>query len=277
MNHPPNFINRTGIKYGRLTAIEYAGTRKNDGRVLWRCKCDCGREIVAQGKLLGNGKTKSCGCIQDELRRSRFVDLTGKRFGRLAVIRMIGRSGKYRRTIWLCKCDCGNYSKPDGSSLSSGNSISCGCYASDVTSILSTVHGDTSNYKRTREYRSWRAMKDRCLRPKCKSYHNYGGRGIRICERWLNSYESFLEDMGRCPTGLMLERIHNDGNYEPSNCKWDTGRNQARNRRTNTVLTHKGKSMCAVKWAEELGISYCVILNRLKQGWSLGQIEIHYA
>lgn len=157
-------------------------------------------------------------------------DLTGQRFGRLMVISKT-TSNKYRQSMWLCRCDCGTEKTILGLSLKHGKTTSCGCRNREVASERFTTHGHTRG-GRTLEYQSWLAMIRRCNNPNEAIYHYYGGRGIKVCERWVNSYENFLEDMGKRPSkNHSLERIDVDGDYEPSNCKWATRTEQALNKR----------------------------------------------
>ena len=153
--------------------------------------------------------------------------LEGQRFGRLVVLSKEVR-GPYIKSRWLCQCDCGNTSLATTTDLQRGRHQSCGCLQKE----RATKHGalvDARKGKRDPTYLSWQAMKDRCLNTKRRYYHRYGGRGITICDRWLHSFSAFLEDMGPRPTGLTLERINNDGNYEPSNCRWATQHEQTLN------------------------------------------------
>lgn len=181
-------------------------------------------------------------------------DLTGRRFSRLLVIRHI------QTGLSLCRCDCGVEKTARNSNLTSGNIRSCGCLAREITSARSRTHG----LKKTSEYRCWSAMKGRCYNPNLKPYKNYGGRGITVCSRWRNSFESFLADMGNSK-GLTLERINNEGHYEPNNCRWATSKEQAKNRRTSVLLTALGKTQIMADWAEELKMPVWDIWHRMRR------------
>lgn len=193
------------------------------------------------------------------------LDLTGQRFSRVTVLGSAGSReyGQSKKSRWLCKCDCGTEKVFDGSSLMSGNTVSCGCFARERLGKLSATHGMTE----TRVYRIWQAMLTRCRNKNTVNYENYGGRGISVCERWL-SFENFLSDMGEPETGQSIDRIDNDGNYEPNNCRWATREMQSKNKRSNRVLTLNGDSKTLSEWAKQLGIDQASLRERLEK-WSL--------
>lgn len=132
------------------------------------------------------------------------------------------------------------------------------------------LHGHHSGGKKSTTYSIWSSMKDRCLNSKHRRYARYGGRGIRVCDRWL-SFESFLLDMGERPKGLSLERIDNDGDYQPGNCRWATNQEQSLNRRSNRRLTFNGKTQTVKEWSLELGFKKNLIKDRLRIGWTVEQ------
>lgn len=154
--------------------------------------------------------------------RSKGLLVLGKTFHKLIVLEEKGRDN-YHNILWLCKCVCGNYKVVTGSHLRSGHTKSCGC-----TKRMQTIHGGSY----TPEYTAWLGMKSRCYNSNHNRYIHYGGRGITVCDRWKDSFENFLADMGKRPSeNLSIDRIDNDGNYEPSNCRWATGKVQILNRK----------------------------------------------
>lgn len=195
------------------------------------------------------------------------IDLTGKRFGRLLVIAPDEKRDCNGNWFWLCKCDCGNTAVVHGHKLGRKTN-SCGCLRRENTRAMKTKHGamagvHNGSAKPGKLYQLWKGMKQRCLNPKCPCYHRYGGRGITICERWLD-FAAFRDDM--IPTykpGLTLDRINNDGPYEPANCRWATQLQQSRNKRTNMRITHNGRTMTLSEWAAETGIGWGTIRQRI--------------
>ena len=160
----------------------------------------------------------------------RMIDLVGRRYGRLTVLGNGGRKG--RELLWLCVCDCGKEVVVRGDSLRNGRTKSCWCLHNEATGNRSRKHGESTGRKGVGsvEYRRWLAMRDRCRNPRNKHFKDYGGRGISVCNHW-DSYENFLADMGRCPPGHSIDRVNNNGNYEPGNCRWATASEQRRNQR----------------------------------------------
>jgi hypothetical protein len=152
----------------------------------------------------------------------------------------------------------------DGSKLRSGAIKSCGCFRREYIGAKSTTHG----LKKTKAYQVWASMKARCLNPSHEDYHNYGGRGITVCEEWL-SFESFFKDMGHPSRGQQLDRIKNHLGYFPGNCEWRTCKQNCRNKRSNVVLTHNGESKCMIEWAEQAGLKFYTFSGRIKAGWTM--------
>lgn len=166
----------------------------------------------------------------------KLVDLTGQSFGRWTVLNREGKKGGF--VSWLCRCECGKRNVVASNSLRTGNSKSCGCYTLEKI----TTHGKNKNYVIAPEYKTWHMMVQRCTNPNNDGYGDYGGRGIKVCDRWLN-FEDFYADMGDRPSlKYSLDRIDNNGNYEPSNCRWATQTDQSRNQRLRIDNTsgHKG-------------------------------------
>ena len=190
---------------------------------------------------------------------SRLIDLTGRTFGRLTVIRKAGRS-KTGTMKWLCKCECGNESITRSDNLRNGRAQSCGCLRREVPSKHLGTHFMTG----TKIYNIWVHMRNRCSNPQNQAYKNYGARGITVCERW-QIFDNFYLDMGDRPGGMSLERIDNDKGYSPGNCKWATTKEQHRNTRRNRIIEYDGRKQCLSEWADDVGMSSSVLHNRLVQ------------
>lgn len=199
------------------------------------------------------------------------ANLISQRFSKLVVKEVARDSSRVR---WKCLCDCGNWSIVSTDHLRSGHSKSCGCLNVARTRVMgkaNRMHGHTAKGKPSATFYSWSGMRTRCENPKAKGYHNYGGRGIKICDRWKN-FSNFLADMGARPKGKQIDRIDNDGDYTPANCRWVTRIQQARNRRTNTHLTIDGETHTIVEWAEISGIPVNVVYLRLKNHWPTNKL-----
>lgn len=190
------------------------------------------------------------------------IDLTGLKFNRLTVI---GRHpAKKRQAYWSCKCDCGSITKAGGFELKTGIIKSCGCFNREAASEYRRSHGMTQ----TAIYKVWTGIKQRCTNPNNIGWKNYGGRGILICDKWLD-FGGFLNDMGGSYSpGLSIERIDNNGPYCKSNCKWATINEQAYNKRSTRYIQCGGIEMLAKDWAEVMGVTPHLIFSRLSSGWS---------
>lgn len=184
-------------------------------------------------------------------------DLTGQKFGKLTVIKKIGTDKRYN-TLWLCKCECGNDKIVARDKLVVGHTKSCGCARKEHAIKLNKIHG-LSN---TKIGYTWRGMKSRCYNPKNENYKNYGERGIKICDEWLNDFMNFYNWAlnNGYKEDLSIDRIDPNANYEPSNCRWITLKEQARNTRRNHMITYNNETHCLAEWAEILSIDY----NKLK-------------
>lgn len=193
----------------------------------------------------------------------KFIDLTGEQFGRLRVIRRAANYNEHTR--WECACICGATVIVWAANLRNGTTQSCGCYQKDRASESNSK--GRAEYKR--EYKSWVHMKGRCLNPRDKKYHLYGGRGITVCEAWAKSFDAFIKDMGRCPAGMTIDRKNNDGPYSPENCRWATQQQQQRNRRTNVWVTAMGETLLQRDWARRLNMSDADLHYRLKTGCTI--------
>ncbi len=189
--------------------------------------------------------------------------IKGERFGRLTIVRELEKKSTHR--AFECRCECGNVTVSSLCNLMAGHTRSCGCLAKEVRIAVFTTHGQTNSA----EYNAWRGMRQRCLSPDNPEYERYGARGIKVCERW-RSFENFIADIGEKPSpSHSIDRINNDMDYSPDNCKWSTPKEQARNRRTSLMLEFNGIRQSAAAWGEQVGVGYKIISQRIKRGWSV--------
>ena len=189
--------------------------------------------------------------------------MVGRVFGRLTVIAETEKRGPGGVVMYLCRCSCGKTTTVSGTCLRSGETVSCGCYNHDVI----TKFGNAV-YKE-KLYSVWASMKARCGCSTDKFFHNYGGRGIKVCDEWREDYRAFKAwayENGYRP-GLWIDRIDNDGDYKPSNCRWATTKEQARNKRTTVFVEYMGNRMCLADAAELSGIKPATLARRIELGW----------
>lgn len=189
----------------------------------------------------------------------------GDKRNRLSVIKEMPavRRNKSRRRL-LCECDCGNTHEVYLDNWLRGCVKSCGCYHKEVRSAIRRTHGMSG----TPIHKSWSNMHQRCANPKDSAYNHYGARGVSVCDRW-ESFETFLDDMGPIPKGMKsIERIDNEGDYCPENCRWATPREQCNNRRSNRFLELEGRRLTISQWSDVVGISGATLGARKRYGWS---------
>lgn len=257
-----------GQRFSRLIVVQRAADHfEPSGKkvIRWECLCDCGKSTIVSGSQLRKGKTKSCGCLDHP-------DITGQKFGKLIVLRVgtpkIKPCGKTVKK-WLCKCDCGNLAEVATSDLTSGHTTSCGCVKRNALAAATIKHGMTG----TRIYNIYRGICARCYNKKSTAYVNWGGRGIIICSEWLgeNGFNNFYKwsiSHGYADD-LTIDRIDNDGNYEPENCRWTSLLVQANNTRKNVYITYNGKTQSLPDWCRELDLEYSMIYVRYRRKWNV--------
>lgn len=192
-------------------------------------------------------------------------DLTEQRFGKVTVLSRVANN-KHGRAVWLCKCDCGNEKEIPAANLKSGRTTSCGCYSRGLKRKTGT-HGMTN----TRIFHEWQSMLQRCNNPNNQRYEDYGGRGIKVCDEWIDNFVSFYEwsmDNGYDEI-LTLDRKDVDGDYSPDNCRWVTNLEQQSNKRNNRVIECNGEKYILNEWARITGLNAQTIAWRIDRGWSV--------
>lgn len=204
-----------------------------------------------------------------------FYDITGNRYGRLTVIKRVPNTLP-RTTRWLCKCDCGKLHEVNKNMLVNGHTQSCGCLAREL--FMHNKLRETHNESRTRLYRVWQSMKQRCYDKSTNAYEYYGGRGITVCDDWLR-YENFSEWAHKSgyAENLTIDRIDNNKGYGPDNCRWATIKEQNRNKRTSHIIEFNGAKECLAYWSEKLNIPMSTMVNRINRGCTPEQVlETNY-
>jgi hypothetical protein len=185
--------------------------------------------------------------------------IVGDRFARWVIIGIVKRRPRGNPLVVAVRCDCGTERTLDARSLTRGQTMSCGCFNRDQK----TTHGRS----RTPEYGAWKNMKGRCTVPTHHAWANYGGRGIRVCDLWLTSFDAFFAELGERPSpDHELDRINNEGDYEPGNCRWATIKENLRNTRSNRFITLDGLTLTVAEWAERTGQRYDTIHHRMRRG-----------
>lgn len=190
--------------------------------------------------------------------------LEGLRFGRLVANRKVGQG---KRIKWECTCDCGGSVTTTYTCLTSGDTKSCGCLRREVTAAMGRAKARPG--RRSVEYRTWVGIKGRCYNENHQDFPNYGGRGIKVSDAWVRSYDQFLRDMGPRPPGMSIDRIDVNGDYSHTNCRWATSDTQANNKRVNYYVEYEGLTLTVSQWARRYGMSKQCLLERLYAGWSV--------
>jgi hypothetical protein len=196
-------------------------------------------------------------------------DHTGNKYGRLTAIRLVERCPK-KRHKWLFSCECGNEKVIAIPHVVAGNIQSCGCLQRERAALFATKHGLQATH--AREYGAWIHIKGRCGNPNNQDFRYYGGRGIRVCDRWANDFAAFMADMGPAPDGFSIDRIDNNGNYEPANCRWADRVTQMNNRRSNRRIEIGDQTKNLSEWCKESGVGVATAIYRIKTGRDPDQV-----
>lgn len=252
-----------GTVQGKLVVIGHSQ------KALIVCRCLCGAEIeVSAYRFLAKG-TKQCrACYNASLAEKPYGDIAGRKFGLLTAVSAVRKPGS--RLRWDCVCDCGGRKLADGAHLRAGHVSSCGC-------LINTLKFEKHGMYKTPEYRAWSDAKGRCYNQNNRKYPIYGGRGITMCERWRRSFEAFIADMGLRPSSAYsIDRIDGDGNYEPSNCRWATIREQNNNTSFNRVVTIDGQNITIAEAVDLTGLSRCKIERADNMGAAVLRVSSRY-
>lgn len=250
------FIDLTGQRFGMWTVLSRAANNARN-EAMWNVRCDCGTERTVVQNSLCSGKSKSCGCAV-------WNNLVGKRFGKLLVVeKSTQRVGN--RISFLCKCDCGREKIVSGHNLTQGNVSSCGCYLKESRQ-KHRLYG-------CRIYHIWAAMVQRCTNPKSISYPNYGARGIAVCDEWRNDFQAFYDwaMANGYSDDLTIDRIDNNKDYSPDNCRWADMKTQANNTRRNSYFDYRGERLTMAELCRKYHINHSTLWSRLQSGMSISE------
>jgi hypothetical protein len=254
----------TGARFGALTVTGRAPSK--NGRTYWECQCDCGNVKIIESYHLQHDNYISCGCRKKPSPKK--INMIGERFGMLTVIEEADNLYGGREAAWKCKCDCGNTIIALGSMLRRGSYKSCGCQRAKRAHDNFTTHGKT----KTRIYKIWLGMRQRCYYSNYIEYYLYGGRGIKVCDDWRDNFSSFYEwaMTSGYSDNLTIDRINVNGDYEPVNCRWVTGKAQANNRRNNHYIKFENQTHTMAEWARIKNIPYSCLEERInKLHWTI--------
>lgn len=281
-----NRISLVGEKFGKLTVVGLDEEKSQNGKLIWRCVCECGNNLSISGSNLKSGHTKTCGCSKRNRHARNFRDLTGMRFGRLTVLRE--SEIESRKIYWECVCDCGNNAVILGDSLKQGHARSCGCLAEEIKKNKSKeVEKTTSSVTRkprankthglskNRIYREYQSMIQRCS-PKYHCRNSYYDKGIGVCEEWTGKggFENFCDwSMSNgYAENLSLDRKDNSKGYSPDNCRWTTMKIQQNNKDNNVYIEYLGETKTMRQWCDYLGLNYGMVKARRRYGWEVPKL-----
>lgn len=262
-----NISDYVGKTFGCLTVVGKSRTTSKFSNT-WDFRCICGRVISEPPARVLSGHKKRCGFCNASKRnlvpRFDVNSYIGKRSHMLTVVGLSPRRENDRAWKLLCKCDCGNETRITPHQFDAGKVMSCGC-------LRKSSKNEFDGHSKHPIYKIWSQMMRRCYNLKAKHYDRYGGRGISVCEDWhsFNNFAAWSDSVGGRPYGTSLDRIDNDGNYEPSNCRWADLKTQHRNTSANIVIEYNGEKKTLVEWSEATGISWPALNNRYHRGWSV--------
>lgn len=251
-------VDITGQRYGWLVVLGDSGKRYGK-KILWQCKCDCGKKIELPKDRLIKDEIPSCGC--QSKKKTMYV---GYKVGRLTVTEYLGVYGR-KKKLWRCLCECGKSVIHTTSELNSNKVLSCGCLKLETGEKLKKY-----NDRDRKLYYRWSNMKSRCYKPNNRAYKNYGGRGIKMCPEWENDFYAFRDwaIQNGYDESLSIDRIDVNGDYCPENCRWTTNKIQMNNRRSNRYITIDGVTKTMKEWSEIYGIRYQTVQKRIGKGMS---------